>query len=169
MEASGAGQGSLYHHFKGKFDLAATALREVEGEKTARAAAVLNADLPPLKRVEAYLTLERDALKGCPLGRLAYEPDITDSALRDPVENHFSFVTGELARVLHEAQRDGDLVHSLDVRELAAALFATLQGGYVLARALQDPEALARAVHGALALLNAAKTSQPVGEAQDAG
>ncbi len=51
----GAGQGSLYHHFAGKADLAATAVRAVEAEMRADADTVLRADTSPLERVRDYL------------------------------------------------------------------------------------------------------------------
>jgi len=58
--------------------------------------------------------------------------------------------------VLQEAQRDGALRPDLDTTDLAASLLAVVQGGYVLARAAQDPLAMERATRGALALLDAA-------------
>ncbi len=157
LKLSGAGQGSLYHHFEGKRDLAIAVLREVEAEKTARAADVLRSELAPLARVEAYFRLERDALKGCPLGRHTSEGIMEDEALREPVTNHFNFVKCELARAVREAQQVGDLRGDLDSEELATTLFATLQGSYVLARAFQDAEALDHALSGALALLQVAR------------
>jgi len=47
QEASGAGQGSFYHHFNGKLDLAATALEEVSAEMQELATAPQK-DLPIL-------------------------------------------------------------------------------------------------------------------------
>ncbi|HJX22308.1 MAG TPA: helix-turn-helix domain-containing protein, partial [Steroidobacteraceae bacterium] len=67
MERSGAGQGSLYHHFRGKRDLAGQALWEVNIELRAIADRVFSHyERPPLERLRRFLNaLSRDPLKGC--------------------------------------------------------------------------------------------------------
>ncbi len=157
LKRSGAGQGSLYHHFSGKADLAAAALSETEAEMRARADAVLGSARPPLERVEAYLRLPREALVGCPIGRLAPEPAIgEEEALRGLVASYFAHVQRGIADALKEAQAGDGLGEGVDPDELAATLFAVVQGGYVLARASRDPEQMDRAVRGAISLLEAA-------------
>jgi len=110
LRTSGAGQGSLYHHFAGKADLAATAVRACEAEMRAEADAVLRAEKPPLARARDYLTQPRAGLRGCRLGRLVHDPEVVArDALREPVAAYFAYVEDELAAVLSEAQRDGAL------------------------------------------------------------
>ncbi len=157
LKASGAGQGSLYHHFSGKADLAATAVRAVEAEMRAEADAVLRADKPPLERVGDYLMKPRAALRGCRLGRLVHDADVVaHGALREPIAASFAYVERALADALIEAQREGALAGDLDAADLAASIVAVVQGGYVLARAAQDPIQMDRATRGAVALLDAA-------------
>jgi len=164
LRASGAGQGSLYHHFAGKADLAATAVREIEAEMRAEADAVLHADKPPLERARDYLTQPRAGLRGCRLGRLVHDPEVVArDALREPVASYVAYVQGALAALLSEAQRDGALRPELDATDLAASLLAVVQGGYVLARAARDPLAMERATRGALTLLDAATTTRQGG------
>ncbi len=159
LTASGAGQGSLYHHFAGKADLAATAVREVEAEMRAEADAVLRVDKPPLERVRDYLTKPRAGLRGCRLGRLVHDAEVVaHDALREPVALGFAYVERALSDALAEAQRDGALTAGLDAADLAASIVAVVQGGYVLARAAQDPTQMDRATRGAVALLDAAMT-----------
>src|SRR6476620_565888 len=55
LEESGAGQGSLYHHFTGKLDLAAVALGEVSDEMCALARETVGTDGSGLDRVIRYL------------------------------------------------------------------------------------------------------------------
>lgn len=55
QERSGAGQGSFYHHFASKADLATTALGEVADEMRETFNMVLHTDKPPLVRVREYL------------------------------------------------------------------------------------------------------------------
>lgn len=157
LKASGAGQGSLYHHFAGKADLAATAVRAVEAEMRTEADAVLRADKPPLERVRDYLMKPRASLRGCRLGRLVHDADVVaHDALRKPIAASFACVERALADALIEAQREGALADDLDAADLAAGIVAVVQGGYVLARAAQDPSQMDQATRGAVALLDAA-------------
>jgi len=159
LERSGAGQGSLYHHFKGKRDLAGQALWEVDAELRAIADRVFGSrDRTPLDRVRRFLdVLSREPLKGCRLGRLAAESAIEDDAIRTPVTAWFEYAEAKLAEALVEAQGAGQLRKDLDAADLALSLIAMLQGGYLLARAHRDPALMHRALAGGLALLEPSK------------
>ena len=50
-------------------------------------------------------------------------------------------------------QLAAELERELDPRDLAATIVAVVQGGYVLARAEQDPAPFDRAIRGARALV----------------
>src|ERR1700712_892631 len=76
LQESGAGQGSLYHHFKGKMDLASVALGEVSDEMRARAQETVGTSGSALDRVFRFLDVSRDGLKGCRMGRFACESSI---------------------------------------------------------------------------------------------
>jgi TetR/AcrR family transcriptional repressor of nem operon len=153
QERSGAGQGSFYHYFSGKAELATTALKEVAEEMQEDFNAILRAEKPPLERVKEYLKQPRDALRGCRLGRMTQEQTVIQEPLREPIAAYFVALERELALVLEQAKSEGTLDESIDVAEVAAMLVAVVQGGYVLARALQEPRQMDQAIHGALALL----------------
>ena len=155
MERSGAGQGSLYHHFKGKRDLAGQALWEVNAELRAIADRVFSRpDRPPLERIRRFLNaLSRDPLKGCRVGRLAVESSIQDKAIREPVVAWFGYAERKLKEALEEAQAGGQLREGVDAGDLALTIIALLQGGYLLARAHGDPAAMHRAIAGGMSLL----------------
>ncbi|MEV1178959.1 TetR/AcrR family transcriptional regulator [Nonomuraea sp. NPDC049784] len=154
QQRSGAGQGSMYHHFRGKPDLALAAIARSADDMRARAEAEFSGSGTPVQRITAYLRREREALRGCPVGRLTQDPDVMDdSVLRRPVEETFAWLRARLAGVLAEARSQGELDTALDPAATATALVAVLQGGYVLARAAGDAEVYAQAVDGALGLL----------------
>ncbi|MDI6103686.1 TetR/AcrR family transcriptional regulator [Actinoplanes sp. NEAU-A12] len=155
LARSGAGQGSLYHHFRGKSDLAAAALHEVSAEMRTAVDDRLDAAADPVVAVLDWLQAPRDALRGCRLGRLAAEPAIGEAVIAAPIAAYFHHVQGRLAARLGEAAAAGRLTDGMDPGEVAASLVAVVQGGYVLARATDDPAAMRRAQAGAAALLRA--------------
>lgn len=165
QDASGAGQGSFYHHFRGKLFLASQALWEVcsemRGEFDKHAAQSQDAAQHSrgLDCALEYLRSPRNALRGCRLGRLASERSIELAEIREPVAAYFSHVEGELERGLEEARQQGELDSSLDPGKVACTLIATVQGGYLLARIHGDPTYLEKAVRGAESLLRMAAPS----------
>ncbi|WP_103338553.1 TetR/AcrR family transcriptional regulator [Amycolatopsis sp. CA-126428] len=154
QQRAGAGQGSMYHHFAGKKDLALAAVRRSAEELLAAADTQLRSPGTAVERITAYLRREREVLRGCPIGRLTQDPDIVaDPVLRAPVDETFAHLRARLAEVLGEGRDAGELPATLDPTALAATIVAVLQGGYVLARAANSPEPFDQAVSGVLALL----------------
>ena len=153
---AGAGQGSMYHHFTGKADLAAAAIRRTAEEMTPGARSRLEGPGSPLERLRAYLQVERDVLRGCRLGRLVQDQDVvTDPQLREPIDTVFSGTIARLAEVLREAQQAGEVRAEADPEQVAATLVAVIQGGYVLARAHGSTERYTAAIEGVLSLVTA--------------
>jgi TetR/AcrR family transcriptional repressor of nem operon len=149
-----AGQGSMYHHFTGKADLAATAVRLTAEQMRAQAERMLSGEGTATERISAYLHRQRDALRGCRLGGLTQDPDVvTDERLRAPIEATFHWLTRRIAEIVEDGKRAGELPADLDATRTATAIIATLQGGYVLARAANAAEPFTDAAEGILALL----------------
>jgi AcrR family transcriptional regulator len=159
---AGAGQGSMYHHFTGKSDLALAAVNRTAEELRAKAEALFTAPGTAVERITAYLRRERDVLKGCPIGRLTQDPEVmADRNLRAPVEQTLSWLRDRLAEVLAEGRDRGELAPDLDLRATAATVVAVLQGGYVLARAADSTAPFDDAITGVLSLLAARRGSTP--------
>ncbi|MEV4561634.1 TetR/AcrR family transcriptional regulator [Kitasatospora sp. NPDC049285] len=156
QQHAGAGQGSMYHHFAGKPELALTAIRRTAEELRATAEELLSGPGTAVDRVAAYLRREREVLRGCPIGRLTQDPEVmADPVLRAPVEETLGWLRGRLAEVLAEGRAAGQLPAATDPQATAATVVAVLQGGYVLARAAGTPAPFHQAVDGLLALLAA--------------
>lgn len=158
LERARAGQGSMYHHFRGKADLARVAIDRTAAQMCSGVAELLSGPGTSIERITAYLRREREVMKGCPIGRLTQDPEImADPALRRPVEETFAWLRDRLAEVLAEGQEAGELSADLDPATTAATIVAVLQGGYVLARAAGDPGSFDQAIKGVLELLEHAR------------
>ena len=171
LERSGAGQGSLYHHFRGKKQLAIEAMEEHEAELVGQAVAILGDSAEePLARLRRWLQGPREALSGCRLGRFVNEKTVReDDELRQPVARYFArlhtLLRDLLAELLDGHQRAGyqgaGTVSTLGTvgtvvgpEELASMLIAVVQGGFVLSQATNDPTHMEKATQAALGLLN---------------
>lgn len=156
QQRAGAGQGSMYHHFTGKPDLALAAIARTAEEMRAKAEAHFSDPGTVVDRITGYLHRERDVLKGCPIGRLTQDPDVmADPALRAPVDETLAWLRERLAELMSEGRESGELDARLDPRATAATVVATLQGGYVLARAADSVQPFDQAITGVLGLLAA--------------
>ena len=155
LERSGAGQGSLYHHFSGKMEMAQAALDEMVAEESAAVDAIFSPDKPPVQRLSDYLTRQRAALKGCRVGRLANETVMEQPALREGVARYLGHVEELITQAIREGQQAGTLRPDMDAQALGAMVLSVIEGGYILARAHWDGARMARALAGAEALLAA--------------
>ena len=70
---AGVGQGSMYHHFSGKHELAIEAQPAVTGEMTGESS-LLEGEGSPLERMKRYLLLPRSGTRGCLVGRMTQDP-----------------------------------------------------------------------------------------------
>lgn len=154
LDRAGVGQGSLYHHFTGKPDLALAAVQASAAELMAKAEDQLARPGTAAERITGFLRREREVLKGCPIGGLTQDPEILAiPLLHAPVRQTLAWLRLRLAEVIAEGQAAGDVRADVVPTDLAATIVAVLQGGYVLARAADNPEPFDAAVSGVLALL----------------
>ncbi len=156
-ERSGVGQGSMYHHFPTKRELALAALERNIADLLPASSELDGTEGSPLARIQAYLMRPRDALKGCKVGRMTQDPQVReDPTLLAPVGRAFAQVHASWVNALRSAIATGELRDDLDAERLAHTLMAVLQGGYVLAIAQQDSKPFEDARDGVLDLLRAA-------------
>lgn len=149
-----AGQGSMYHHFAGKSELALAAIRRNAEELRAEAESALSRPGTAHEKISAYLHRERAILRGCRIGGLAQDPDILASAeLRQPVTETLDWLHARLTAVLAEGVAHGEFPADLDPATTATTISAVVQGGYVLARAAGSEAPFTQAVEGLEKLL----------------
>jgi TetR/AcrR family transcriptional repressor of nem operon len=159
MARAGVGQGSMYHHFTGKHDLAVDALSAVTAEVTGQSS-LLDGDGSPLERMKRYLSFPRPGTKGCRVGRMTQDPQVVaDAELLAIVTGAFDVMLGRWEQVIAEAKEAGELPEDVNPADLARTLAAVIQGGYVLARAQGGQSSMDAAIRGAVSLLEAAATA----------
>lgn len=151
---SGVGQGSMYHHFKGKADLARqTILRNAE-ELQQEISGILHTQKSARERIENYLLRDRDVLAGCRMGGLAQDSEvIRDDSLREPIANNFEWLIDELEAVLQAGKTAGEFSAELNVKFTALTIISVMQGAFVIARVTQSEAYYRQAIAGVIAML----------------
>ena len=160
QHAAGAGQGSMYHHFKGKEELALAAIQRSADELWLHCEASFSIGGSAYDRIAAYLQAEREILRGCRIGRLTQDPDIMGSAaLRAPVDALFARLKARLTDIIEAGRARGEFTFPVDTLSLAEMIVAVVQGGYVVAKAANDTLPFTRALAAVLGLLRSGEKS----------
>jgi AcrR family transcriptional regulator len=152
VAASGLQKGGLYNHFDSKEALALAALDHsvsLVADRLAMARASSADEVEQLQAVvRAFATYARKPPLpgGCPIMNTAIEADDTNPELRA----HAQEAMTRWHRLVGAIVKDGLASRRLDPRtdpyELATLLTATLEGALMLARLLDDPSHMDRAV-----------------------
>lgn len=90
------------------------------------------------------------------MGRMTYDADVlTTPELLTPVAETLAWLVETIESVIGEGIDTGEFPRETNAHRLASMVVATVQGGYVLARAQQDPAEFDAAVQGATTLVRA--------------
>jgi AcrR family transcriptional regulator len=146
LAAAGASKSQLYHYFSDKGDLVRAVISRRFGE-TVDCQATLLAELDTFAGIRRWFDVmieenERLGCPGCPLGALASELADRDEVARADLAACFTGWMSHLVDGLGRMRARGDLVDRADPRRLATAVFASLQGGLLLAKTAKDPQYL---------------------------
>lgn len=153
---AGVGQGSMYHHFAGKSGLAVVALGESGEDLVTTADEIFAREGSAFDRIVGYLRRERPILRGCPIGRMTEDAEaMASDELRAPVERALHRLAAKLTELVAEGQQAGELSSTVPAHRIAATVMATVQGGYVLAKAANDEQPFFDAIEGVVDLLRA--------------
>ncbi len=151
---SNAGQGSFYHHFKSKKDLAAAAMEAVVDQRIAEFEELFGDSGPVIERIERFLAEPREELKGCRIGRMVWDSAIGEDDLRRPIERYFHHIESRLVAALEQALASGEIKAVVPPEHIAAVVLASIQGALTLGRAMQDGQWYARTIQGTVSFIN---------------
>lgn len=145
-------KGSFYHYFESKQALTRTVIEGHWATERARWIARLTGPGAPLDRLEALFAMQADdlrseqaaggAINGCLFANLSLELSTRDPDIRADLEAVFDEQTTLVADVLDEAVAAGELVPETQVRDVAAALLAQLEGVVLFAKLRNDTGSL---------------------------
>lgn len=145
---AGVTKGAFFHHFPSKDALGVAAAQHwAETTGALFEGAPYHAPADPLDRVLAYLAFRREIVEGdipaftCLVGTLAQEVHQTAPAIRDAaaasIFDHAATLEADIEAAIEARGIEPD---GWDAASLARHFQATLQGGFILAKAGNDPE-----------------------------
>jgi len=142
-------KGSFYHFFPSKRDLTLAVLERVRQEFLQHAEIFFAKEIPPLERFDRLIQFDYESQKqlkettghmpGCPLANLASELSTQDEVIRKRVDEIFKELMIPFETALEDAVRLGD-IPEVNITASAEAIFAYLEGLFLLAKTRNDPE-----------------------------
>lgn len=153
-------KGSFYHFFGSKEEFAAAVLEAYAAQyRQQRQDLFADETLRPIARIERHLaqleadTVDEAGTTGCLYGVLALAIPGLGADLRGRLAAAFGSWEQDLAAVIADAQRAGEVDAALDPSEAAAYVIDLYEGAVLRARAGEGPAAFARFRKFALATL----------------
>lgn len=149
LKNTGTTKGALYHHFNNKQELGYTVLDEVIGD-TIRATWI-----EPLRHTDDPLTVliniiyssgkqitQEDVSLGCPLNNLAQEMSPIDDGFKDRIAAIYQEWETALETSCDRGKVAGNVVDSIDSKEISLLFIASLQGCMGFAKSVQSLDTL---------------------------
>jgi len=154
-----ASRSQLYHYFDNKTDLL-RAVAEATNDSVLDGQGALFAGLDTWAGFQRWadalveLQQRRDGRGGCPIANLVAQLGERDEETRTVLASGFDRWETQIRSGLAAMVSSGELEPDTDVDWLAASTLASVQGGLMLTQARRNPQALRRALDGALALID---------------
>ena len=164
MQATGLEKGGIYRHFTSKQELAEEALRYAVGNaitrRTESLAAVEGAVNKLRAMVKNFAVAPSTIAGGCPLMNTAIDADDTNPALRSLALDGIQAWKHQVARVVKDGVKRGEIVRTAKPERIANQIIATLEGGLMISRLEGSGAALEDARVGLDALLDSIESAQ---------
>ena len=140
------GRSTIYHYYRDKTALTRDLVRELLSEEEALFSAAARGTGTPMERLERLTVALTGLFEGwASLGRMLLDMRLRDAALFRPF---FRTIRGDLASLITEGQREGEIDRALDPPLAAATIIGAVDGlllQYLVdRRAIPDPRALGR-------------------------
>ena len=138
---SNAGQGSFYHHFASKQELARVAIEEVVRERIGdfEEAMLLGGRLKD--RVLTFMAQNDQPLQGCRVGRLVWDSAIQEEELRLPLDWYFRHLEERLIEIMKAEQATRKVKLNMPAAQIALVIMSVIQGSFAVSRAMKRSRA----------------------------
>ena len=159
-----ASRSQLYHYFDDKTDLL-RAVAEATNDSVLDGQSGLFAGLGTQAGLERWadalveLQQQRGGRGGCPIANLVAQLGERDDETRTVLASGFDRWEAHIRAGLAAMVSAGELRPDTDVDWLAASTLASVQGGLMLTQVRRDPQALRRALDGALVLIGSCRAT----------
>jgi TetR/AcrR family transcriptional regulator, transcriptional repressor for nem operon len=143
--AVGVRKASIHHHFASKEDLELELVRRYRQDFNAKLEAIETRQPRAAERIREYGRLYMGTLAAggiCMCGMMASDIASLSPALREPLRVFFEDQVRWLTAILNRGREAGELSFADAPGRRALSILADLQGGLVIAHALQDPAVL---------------------------
>ena len=161
MATTGLEKGGIYHHFRGKDDLALAAFDYAVGLTWGRLREAMRGKRHALDKlialVEGYKSMADDPPLpgGCPLLNTGVEAPHTHPALRDRARAAMRALCHYIELIILHGQARGELRAEVDAATLPPLWLGTIEGGVLFAKLYDDPIYIHRAVDHVVSQINA--------------
>jgi TetR/AcrR family transcriptional repressor of nem operon len=158
-DAVGIRKASIHHHFPAKDDLIQAVIERYADYVLGSMDEIFASTLDPAAKLRKYAALFEATLsqgrrdKACPFAILGGELSSLDAPSTARVRRFYRDSEERLARVVEAGRAEGQFHFKGDPRQVAAMLFALLEGAILIARAEGGPKRLHAVVRQALKLL----------------
>ncbi|MGH1376366.1 MAG: TetR/AcrR family transcriptional regulator [Alphaproteobacteria bacterium] len=151
LKTSGTGKSQFYHYFKSKEDLIHELLVQVHDHIT-------QASQSDTHKIKSWTDLENWFMKqlamqeqfgftrGCPIATIGDEASEDDKILQQDIANIFEAVCMDPEQFFVMEKQSGRLIESANPKQLALYCLSSLQGGIVISKMKQSPEAIENAI-----------------------
>ncbi|WP_343305149.1 TetR/AcrR family transcriptional regulator [Chitinophaga niabensis] len=141
LKATDVAKGCLYGHFKSKEELAYASVDYMLGKVRARREAVFLKHKGAVKKIHAYLEVQRNPLNtllqgGCPIVNLSAESDDTNPVIKKKLKALYESGFKAFTEVLQGGIDTGELSDKLNAEEFATKMYAAVQGGILISRTM---------------------------------
>ena len=138
LNAANVPKGSFYNYFKSKEDFGLQVIDYFTAHYNQMALETLaDTSIAPLERINRFLTEfinyfdAQGCAGGCPIGNLAQEMGDLSPKFSQKLKASIDLMVDAYAGVLAEAQKDGDISESLDIKEAAYFIVASWHGAII--------------------------------------
>lgn len=143
-DAAKVPKGSFYNHFESKDALGVEVVETYAARGQARLEQLVGGTGAPVARLRRYfegmneIGVPSKFVHGCLLGNFATELSGQSPAVRGTLEALFERWTGEIAKVIAEAQKAGAVSREVPARTLAGFLLSAWEGAVMRAKVERD-------------------------------